>query len=101
MGDLSAADQAALELGCTAGVIRNLAKSEALQGEVIAGFKDIGVSAEVFPEPLLRELQTVANQVIEEEAANDPMFEKILASQRAFRTNYAEWKSRAYLPRDF
>ncbi len=99
--DLSVADQAALELGCTAGVIRNLSRSEALQGAVIAGFSDIGVSAEILPETLLRELETVAAEVIAEEAAKDASFAKILASQRKFRADYAHWKSRAYLPRDF
>ena len=39
--------------------------------------------------------------VLEEEAAKDESFREILESQRAFRANYAHWKSRAYLPRDF
>ena len=98
---LGATEQSMLEVGCTAGVIRNLSRSEALQGEVIAGFPDIGVSAESLPEELLRELEKVSNEIIEEEAAKDPSFAKILASQREFRKNYAHWKSRAYLPRDF
>ncbi len=98
---LPAADQALLEAGCTAGVIRNLARSEALQGSVIAGFNQLGVSAEVLPTDILQTLQQVANQVLEEEAANDADFAEILASQRAFRADYAHWKSRAYLPRDF
>ncbi len=99
--EMSSADQAMIEVGCTAGVIRNLASSEAKQGSIIAGFKDIGVSAEVLPEPLLRELERVSNEVIEEEAANDADFARVLTSQRAFRDNYQHWKSRAYLPRDF
>ena len=90
-----------LEAGCTAGVIRNLSNSEASQGAVIAGFPSIGVQAESLPEPLLRELQAVTREVIEEEAGNDADFAKILASQRAFREEYQHWKSRAYLPRDF
>ena len=98
---LDEADQAMLNLGCTAAVTRNLAQAEALQGEVIAGFADIGVSAEILPEALLRELNKVSDQILEEEAAKDADFAEILASQRAFRTQYAEWKSRAYLPRDF
>ena len=98
---LNEQDRALLEMGCTAGVIRNLSASEAKQGEVIAGFPDIGVSAETLPEPLLRELQTVTEQILEEEALKDADFAEILASQRAFRENYAHWKSRAYLPRNF
>jgi TRAP-type mannitol/chloroaromatic compound transport system substrate-binding protein len=98
---LSSADQAMLELGCTAAVTRNLAQAEALQGEVIEGFSDIGVSAEILPEPLLRELNKVSDQILQEEADRDPDFAEILASQLAFRSQYAQWKSRAYLPRDF
>lgn len=98
---LSKTDQAMLELGCTAAVTRNLAQAEASQGEVIAGFPDLGVSAEILPEPLLRELNKVSDQILQEEAARDPDFAEILASQQAFRRQYAQWKSRAYLPRDF
>jgi TRAP-type mannitol/chloroaromatic compound transport system substrate-binding protein len=98
---LGRSDQAMLELGCTAAVTRNLAQAEALQGSVIQGFEDIGVSAEILPEPLLRELNKVSDQILEEEANKDADFAAILASQRAFRAQYAEWKSRAYLPRDF
>ena len=96
---LSDADQALLELGCTAAVTRNLAQAEALQGEIVR-VADIGVSAEILPEPLLRELNKVSDQVLQEEA-NRADFAEILASQRAFRSQYAQWKSRAYLPRDF
>jgi TRAP-type mannitol/chloroaromatic compound transport system substrate-binding protein len=90
-----------LELGCTAAVTRNLAQAEATQGEVIAGFGDLGVSAEILPEPLLRELNRVSDEILQEEAARDPDFAEILASQLAFRDQYTQWKSRAYLPRDF
>ncbi len=98
---LAPADQALLEAGCTAAVTRNLAQAEALQGEVIAGFPQIGVNAERLPEPLLRELNRVADTIIAEEAAKDADFAKILASQQQFRGNYKYWKSLAYLPRDF
>ncbi|MFK7914218.1 MAG: TRAP transporter substrate-binding protein [Pseudomonadales bacterium] len=98
---LSRAQQATLEMACTAGVTRNLARSEALQGAVIAKFSDNGVSAESLPLPILRELNAVANQVLDEEAERDPMFRKILEAQRTFRATYQHWKQRAYLPRDF
>lgn len=98
---LAKSDQAMLELGCTAAVTRNLAQAEATQGEVIAGFGGLGVSAEVLPEPLLRELNRVSDEILQEEASRDPDFAEILASQLAFRDQYTQWKSRAYLPRDF
>ena len=99
--NLSLADQKLLEAVCTAGVIRNLSNAEASQGAVIAGFPDIGVSAETLPDEVLRELQRVTELVLAEEAAKDEFFREILESQQAFRATYAHWKSRAYLPRDF
>lgn len=98
---LSKADQSLIEMACTAGVIRNLANSEASQGEIIANFPSIGVSAESLPLPILRELNTVSNEVLAEEAAKDADFAEVLESQREFRSNYKHWKQRAYLPRDF
>jgi TRAP-type mannitol/chloroaromatic compound transport system substrate-binding protein len=98
---LSGGDQAILETACTAGAMRNLANSEAKQGAVIAGFPDIGVSAETLPMDVLRELERIAEEVMAEEAANDVDFAEIYASQEAFRADYSHWKARAYLPRDF
>jgi TRAP-type mannitol/chloroaromatic compound transport system substrate-binding protein len=98
---LSTQDQAILETACTAGAMRNLANSEASQGAIIAGFPAQGVSAETLPMDVLRELERITNQVLNSEAQRDPWFARILQSQRAFRADYAHWKSRAYLPRDF
>ena len=98
---LATSDQALLETACTAGVTRNLAKSEATQGAIIAGFPDLGVSAQTLPDDVLRELERITNEVLDSEAARDAHFARILASQRAFRAEYAHWKARAYLPRDF
>ena len=98
---LAEVDKNLLITTCTAAVTRNLARSEALQGAVIARFPDIGVTAERLPVDLLKELQRVSEQVLEEEAARDAHFAEILASQRAFLETYAHWKRLAYLPRDF
>ena len=98
---LSEADQALLETACTAGAMRNLANSEAKQGAIIAGFPDVGVSAETLPMEILRELERITERVMSEEAAKDDHFARIYASQQAFKEDYAHWKSRAYLPRDF
>jgi TRAP-type mannitol/chloroaromatic compound transport system substrate-binding protein len=100
-GRLAAQDKAILETACTAGIIRNLANSEATQGAVIAGFPDVGVSAETLPLEVLRELERITAGVMREEADKDEDFRLILESQTAFRSEYAHWKSRAYLPRNF
>ena len=93
--------RALIDLACMAGVTRNLAYGEAVQGEVIAGFPEIGVTAVRLPDEILRELYTIAQEVIAEEAANDADFARVLESQQQFRENYQYWKTLAYLPRDF
>lgn len=98
---LPPASQALLEAVCTAGVTRNLARSEGLQGPVIRDFAAAGVKVETLPTDVLRELQRITADVLAQEAARDPDFAEILASQQRFRADYAYWKSRAYLPRDF
>ena len=98
---LSGTEQAVIDTACTAGVTRNLAKSEAKQGAILAGFAAKGVTAISLPLPILRELNRVADEVMAEEAARDEDFRAIHASQLAFRDEYAVWKRFAYLPRDF
>ncbi len=98
---LSRADQEKIETTCTAGTIRNLSKGEAIQGAVMQGFAAKGVTPMKFPIEILRELEAVTQQVLAEEAKNDPDFDRIWTSQKAFRKTYKHWKSHAYLPRDF
>ncbi|WP_424981565.1 TRAP transporter substrate-binding protein [Maritalea sp. S77] len=93
--------KALMNMACTAGVMRNISKGEAIQGAVIAGFADKGVTAHKLPMPLLRELQAITNEVLEEEATKDAHFKAIYESQEAFSEEYRNWKSLAYLPRDF
>ena len=99
--NLDPADQAMFNLACTAGVTRNIAASEAWQGEIIRGFPEIGVTAQYLPLEILEELQQVAAQVLAEEAANDADFARVYDSQREFMLNYQAWKRLGYLPRDF
>ena len=100
-GDLSSADQSQLEQACTAVSTRTLAASEGRQGAVIAGFPEIGVKARYLNEEILRELQRLSTEVMDEEAASNADFALILASQREFSRQYMHWKRLAYLPRDF
>ena len=98
---LSVREQAVIDTACTAGVTRNLAKSEAKQGPILAGFASKGVTAISLPEAILRELNRVTDEVMAEEARRDEDFRVIHNSQLDFRVQYALWKRFAYLPRDF
>ncbi len=98
---LGAADQALIETACTASIIRNLARGEAIQGEVMAAFEASGVVTAKLPMAVLRELEAVTESVMVEEAQRDDMFNRIKSSQDAFMARYRRWKDHAYLPRDF
>lgn len=98
---LPASDQVMIEMACTAGVIRNLSRAEALQGSVMQGFAEKGVTPAKFSLEILKELETITAQVLQQEADKDPDFARIWASQKAFQKTYQHWKSNAYLPRDF
>jgi TRAP-type mannitol/chloroaromatic compound transport system substrate-binding protein len=99
--ELQPKTRALLDLACQAEVIRSFSEGEAVQGEVIRNFPDEGISAETLPVEILEELRTVAYEVLDEEAANDEHFARILESQRRFSETYAYWKQKGYLPRDF
>jgi TRAP-type mannitol/chloroaromatic compound transport system substrate-binding protein len=100
-GELSDAQRAAVETSCAAGVTRNLAKGEAIQGEAIRAFQEDGVATLSLPEPILRELQRVSEEILARQEGEDETFARVLASQRKFSAEYAEWKRLGFLPRDF
>ncbi len=90
-----------LRTACRASVTMTIAQSEALQGAVIRDFPGKGVEARPLPPEVLRELSRITAEVLDEEAAKDEHFARILASQRAFAETYSWWKRLGYLPRDF
>ncbi len=98
---LSDPQRAALETACTAGVTRNLAHGEAIQGKILRAAPANGVSIEILPESVLRELEKTTAEILGELAAADPDFRRVLESQRAFSADYESWKRTAFLPRDF
>lgn len=94
-------NKAMINMGCMAGTTYALSKAEAHQGPIIAGFKEKGITPAILPQDILKELEKVTTQVLEEQAAQDEMFAKILESQKEFRKTYDLWKRYGYLPRDF
>jgi TRAP-type mannitol/chloroaromatic compound transport system substrate-binding protein len=99
--ELADTQRAVLETACTAGIARNLAHGEAIQGEVLRASRAKGVAVSILPTDVLRELEAVAEVVLEEQAAADEGLRRVLASQRAFAEDYQDWKRTGYLPRDF
>lgn len=95
---LGAPARATVELACAASVTWSFSEAEALQGPVLREFGERGVETRRLPEPILRELMRITDEVLDEEAAKDPDFERVLASQRQFSADYANWRRLAYLP---
>jgi TRAP-type mannitol/chloroaromatic compound transport system substrate-binding protein len=93
--------QSLVRVACRAAVADTMSEAEYLQGSVIKGFAEEGVSAETLPLEILERLRVVSNEVLDEEAARDEWFARILQSQREFSEIYRYWKTKGYLPRSF
>jgi TRAP-type mannitol/chloroaromatic compound transport system substrate-binding protein len=50
-----------------------------------------GVELRHFPEDVLRELKTIAEDVVEEAAKADPLSKKVWASQKTFKQQVSQW----------
>jgi len=98
---LNARTQAMIRLSCKAMVLDTMVEAESLQGAVIRDFAEQGVSAETLSDEILQELRRVSIEVLNEEAAKDAQFARLLESQRQFSETYNHWKRKGYLPRDF
>ncbi|BFM51288.1 TRAP transporter substrate-binding protein [Marinomonas sp. THO17] len=95
---LSKSTQATIDMACTAGTFRALTHGEALQGKVLAGFKDKGVTARKLDPALLEGLKEITDDLMQELSQQDADFKRIYDSQQAFRNDYHSWRKLAYLP---
>lgn len=96
---ISPATQAMINTACIAGVNMSLSKSEAKQAAAVKFFKDHGVTTTTLSPDILAGFQQATDEVLNEEAAKDAMFKKVLDAQRAFAKDYATWGNLGYLPR--
>ena len=99
--DLSEANKELLRLTCMASALRMVAEAEAMQGAVLRDYEAQGVTTNTLSLEILEQLRVTTNEVLDEEAANDEHFAKILKSQREFSEVYRYWKTKGYLPRSF
>ncbi len=93
---LSEATRETIEMACGDGVHRNLSNAEATQGPAIADLEAAGVQTRTLSPELLEVLEAAVVEVLEEEAAADADFARVLRHQRAFRASYARWRDLAY-----
>ena len=92
--------KAMINVACTAAALRGLTESEFKQGAVIAGFAEKGITAQKLPREVLEKLKAVTEEVLAEEAENDPDFARVYADQKAFADQYRLWEDFGYLPAD-
>jgi len=90
-----------IRVACRASAMQVISESEYLQGDVIRYFEEHGVTTGILSDEILEKLRSVTREVLDEEAAKDVDFAKILQSQREFSATYRYWKIRGYLPRSF
>ncbi|MCH9743086.1 MAG: ABC transporter substrate-binding protein, partial [Proteobacteria bacterium] len=57
--------------------------------------KEHGVQVKFFPDDVMRALKKVSDEVLDEEAAKDPLSAKVWASQKAFREAVTPWTNMA------
>lgn len=98
---LADSTKATIDMACTAGTFRALTRGESLQGKVLAGYPDKGVTARTINKEMLTELKKLTDEVMQEISDKDGDFKTIYESQQTFMGEYKVWKKLAYLPRDF
>ena len=67
-----------------------------MQGAVIESFKEKSVETRPLPETILEALRIETRALLDERAAQDPLFARVLESQRRFSDAYARWQRLAY-----
>lgn len=91
--------KSAIDTACTAGVMRGLSKGEFAQIASLKNLKSKGVMQRDLPEPVLKELMKITEEVMKEESAANADFKRVYESQRTFLRDYRDWKTHAYMPR--
>ena len=78
-----------------AGVARQnswvLAQFEYMNSVYLQKLKEEGVNVSLIPKEVLAELKKIASNVLEEEAAKDPMSQKVYSSFKSFKKGISQW----------
>ncbi|MCV6823360.1 MULTISPECIES: TRAP transporter substrate-binding protein [Halocynthiibacter] len=86
-----------IQTACRANVATQLAEGEAIQGKALAEIEGHGVTIHQWDPAILETLQATWDEVVAEEAAANPDFQKAWDSLQAFRAEYAAWNDLGYL----
>jgi TRAP-type mannitol/chloroaromatic compound transport system substrate-binding protein len=98
--DMSKTHQALLEMGCRAAMLDGFALGEAIQFPVMKrNIDERGVENRYWSDAMLELFRAKWREVIAEESAKDPDFQRIWRNLEQFRRDYAIWSEWAFLPR--
>jgi TRAP-type mannitol/chloroaromatic compound transport system substrate-binding protein len=79
-------------------VVWSMAVVPAAQPPVINEFRAKGIEVRRFPAPVLAALRKASNEVLQEEAKNDPLFKEALDSLNAYTKLANQWLTLQALP---
>jgi TRAP-type mannitol/chloroaromatic compound transport system substrate-binding protein len=94
---LSEQHKTILEVACGDSLNWSFTRSEALQFGAMKKLQEKGVILHRWPDKLLKKFERKWREVVEEEAAKDPLFKRIYESYSSFHEQYAIWKNHGYL----
>lgn len=84
---------------CKANIAYNLGNQIHAQADAIAKIREAGVTVKRFPDQVLVDLKKASTEVLNEEAAKDPIFKEALDSLNAYVARVGEWNDLQALPR--
>ncbi len=86
-----------VDMACGDANLWSMGRAEASQGDAIAFHQSKGVTVHKWPDETIAAFQKAWNEVVEEQAASNPDFNRIYQAYKAFRDKYAPWKELGYL----
>jgi len=94
---LNPTQQAQIKAGCGENFRISIAEGEAIQFGALEELKAEGVEIHRWSDDMLGAFSAAWDEVVAEEAANNPDFARVWESMQEFRANYAPWKELGYL----
>jgi TRAP-type mannitol/chloroaromatic compound transport system substrate-binding protein len=84
--------KAIVQTACMAATLESVTWSEAVNGDALVDLvENHGVKASVLPKPVVDRLREATFDVLETEAAKDPMVKKVHESYMAFKAKHDRW----------
>jgi len=95
---ISERDQKIMVEACKANIVDNMADQLNQQVAAIEEIEAAGVAVKRFPDPVLAAMKEASTQVMEEEAAKDPIFKEAYESLTAYVKRVGRWSELQALP---